>query len=94
MSLHVCLVVGKKGLAGAWKFGKGVCFSLVIIAGDMIHELTCMSCGWKEGLGWGVEVSEKGSVKQTTLAYVIDIIMDLCPLWHSIVDDSTQSPNV
>ena len=26
---------------------------------------TCMSCGWKEGLGWGEEVSEKGSVKQT-----------------------------
>ena len=26
---------------------------------------TCMSCGWKEGFGWGEEVREKGSVKQT-----------------------------
>ena len=26
---------------------------------------TCMSYGWEEGLGWGEEVSEKGSVKQT-----------------------------
>ena len=24
-----------------------------------------MYCGWKEGLGWGEEVSEKGTVKQT-----------------------------
>ena len=24
-----------------------------------------MSCGWKEGFGWGEEGSEKGSVKQT-----------------------------
>ena len=29
---------------------------------------TCMSCGWKEWLGWGEEVSEKGSVKQTTFS--------------------------
>ena len=28
---------------------------------------TCMSCSWKEGLGWSEEVSEKGSVKQTML---------------------------
>ena len=27
---------------------------------------TCMSCDWKEGLGWGEEVSERWSVKQTT----------------------------
>ena len=27
---------------------------------------TCMSCGWKEGLGWGAEVSEKESVKKTS----------------------------
>ena len=27
---------------------------------------TCMSCVWKEELGWGEEVSEKGSLKQTT----------------------------
>ena len=24
-----------------------------------------MSCGWKQGLGWGEQLSEKGSVKQT-----------------------------
>ena len=27
-----------------------------------------MSCGWKEGPGWGEEVSEKGSVKQTSMS--------------------------
>ena len=26
---------------------------------------TCISCGWKEGLGWSEEDSEKWSVKQT-----------------------------
>ena len=38
-----------------------------------------MSCGWKEGLGcyqgWGEEVSEKGSVKQT----------NTCALKYSII---------
>ena len=28
-----------------------------------------MSCGWKEGLGWGKEFSEKGSVKQTSASH-------------------------
>ena len=29
-----------------------------------------MSCGWKEGLGWGEEVSEKGSVNRLEFALV------------------------
>ena len=40
-------------------------FSLVIVAGNM------MSCGWKHRLGWGEELSEKGSVKQTIFCLVI-----------------------
>ena len=38
----------------------------MIVAGDMIHVGLCLY-GWKEGLGWGEEVSEKGSVKQTNI---------------------------
>ena len=26
-----------------------------------------LSCGWKQGLGWGEKLCEKGSVKQTFL---------------------------
>ena len=48
-------------------------FSLVIVAGD--DTCTCMSCGWKEGLGWGEEVSEKGSVKQTTHQVCVNILV-------------------
>ena len=35
-----------------------------------------MSCGWKVGLGWGEEVSEKGSVKQTKTKVVF--FNDVC----------------
>ena len=62
--IHVCLVVGMKGLAGVRKLVKrGLCF----LFGDSIWGYdTYMSCGWKKGLGWDEEVSEKGSVKQTS----------------------------
>ena len=32
---------------------------VVMVVGDL------MSCGWKQGLGWGEKLSEEGSVKQT-----------------------------
>ena len=36
-----------------------------------------MSCGWKQGLGWGEELSEKGSVKQTKESFARSLTVNM-----------------